>query len=83
MRKNRYIICLIAALAMLVFALPELPLREQGLGGVYSIAWVVFCLFVIAGNLAALLYLPSKSPSPGKVEKQGRKSQRMYEYERK
>lgn len=60
MAKNRYILCLLASFAMLYYALPRLPVYEEGLAGVFGIAWIALCLFVIAGNLTALLFAPKR-----------------------
>lgn len=61
MSKNRYLLCLLACGAMLYYALPNLNVFEDGLAGIFSIAWLLLCLFVIAGNLSALLYAPKKT----------------------
>lgn len=60
MKKNRYLLCILASAAMLYFALPRLPIHEGGLGGIFAFSWLAFCLIVIAGNLSALLYAPRK-----------------------
>lgn len=60
MKKNRYLLCILASGAMLYYALPRLPIHEGGLGGIFTISWLAFCLIVIAGNLSALLYSPRK-----------------------
>lgn len=79
MNKNRYLLCLLACGAMLYYALPKLNVYDDGLSGVFSISWLVLCLFVIAGNLSALLYSPKSSKKVvGKVSKKGRKKVHSY-----
>lgn len=79
MNKNRYLLCLLACGAMLYYALPNLNVYDEGLSGVFSISWLVLCLFVIAGNLSALLYAPKKSKRlVSKVSKKGRKKAHLY-----
>lgn len=58
--KIRYLLSLVACLIMLYFALPKLPLYESGLPSYFSFAWLVFLLFAISGNLAAILYTPQR-----------------------
>lgn len=79
MNKNRYLLCLLACGAMLYYALPNLNVYDDGLAGVFSISWLVLCLFVIAGNLSALLYTPKKPKKMiSNVTKKTRKKVRLY-----
>ncbi len=71
MAKNRYLLCLLAAAAMLYFALPKLPIHDSGLAGLFAISWLALCLIVIAGNLSGLLYSPKKA--------KGRKNPQKYQ----
>lgn len=61
MNKNRYLLCLLACGMMLYYALPNLTLFEKSAAGLFSISWLVLCLFVIAGNLSAFLYTPRQA----------------------
>ncbi|WP_077214233.1 hypothetical protein [Bacillus dakarensis] len=72
MKKNRYILCLLAAGLMLYYALPNLSIHADGVSGYFAISWIILCLFVIAGNLSALLYSPKsvKSYRPGSNSRQ-------------
>ncbi|MEQ2527005.1 hypothetical protein WMO40_09850 [Bacillaceae bacterium CLA-AA-H227] len=79
MNKNRYLLCLLACGMMLYYALPKLSVTADGLAGIFSISWLVLCLFVIAGNLSALLYAPKKAKSANKTTSQKtRKKLRQY-----
>ena len=78
MKKNRYILCLLAAGMMLYYALPKLAIHDTGAAGIFAISWIVLCLFVIAGNLSALLYAPKKTANKNIITKQKRKKLRSY-----
>lgn len=80
MKRNRYILCLLASGLMLYYALPNLTISESGGARIFSIAWLTLCLFVIAGNLAALLF-PQQHLSTGKrqISKETRKKLRMFD----
>lgn len=79
MNKNRYLLCLLACGAMLYYALPNLNVYDDGLAGVFSISWLVLCLFVIAGNLSAILYTPKNSKKVAtEASKKVRKKVRLY-----
>ncbi len=54
--KNRLILSLLAALALVYFAVPYLPEIGTGSGGWFSAIWLFFALLVIGGNFSALLY---------------------------
>jgi hypothetical protein len=60
MKKNRYLLCLLLCGVMLYFAVPRLTVNFAGAEGVFSIAWLLFALIVMAGNLTGLLYSPKK-----------------------
>jgi hypothetical protein len=60
MKKNRYILCLLVSAFLLYFAVPRFSVLADGLAGTFAISWLVFVLFVIAGNLSALLYAPKR-----------------------
>ncbi|WP_428909374.1 hypothetical protein [Niallia sp. Krafla_26] len=59
-KTNRYFICLLLSGVLLYYAVPRLTINSPGLEGYFSIAWLLFALMVIAGNLTGLLYTPSK-----------------------
>ncbi|MDZ5472501.1 hypothetical protein SM124_12145 [Bacillus sp. 31A1R] len=61
MNKNRYLLCLLVCGMMLYYAVPNLSVFSEGPSGIFAISWLVLALFVIAGNLSALLYAPKKS----------------------
>jgi hypothetical protein len=60
-KKQRYILCLLLTGALLYYAAPRLSIEAGGLEGAFAIGWLVLATFVIAGNLAALLYSPAKA----------------------
>ncbi|MFE8704200.1 hypothetical protein ACFYKX_26915 [Cytobacillus sp. FJAT-54145] len=72
MNKNRYLLCLLACGVMLYYALPNLSVFSEGPQGIFALSWLLLALFVVAGNLSALLYAPkrrAKAVPKYKVEK--------------
>ncbi|XXM71035.1 hypothetical protein ACQ0QQ_15125 [Lysinibacillus sphaericus] len=65
-KKQRYILCLLLTGALLYYAAPRLSIEAGGLEGIFAIGWLVLAAFVIAGNLAALLFSPAKASKRGK-----------------
>ena len=80
MKKNRYLFCLLATGVMLYYGVPELSAYNAGTAGIYSVAWLVLAVFVIAGNLSAIMYAPKKRRvTEAKLsKKQARKRVRAY-----
>ncbi|WP_404329528.1 hypothetical protein [Mesobacillus maritimus] len=75
MNKNRYLLCLLLCGVMLYYALPRISFDTIGLESLFAGAWLIFALFVIAGNLSAFLYTPKKQKvARTKVESKPRKS---------
>ncbi|MBT2689346.1 hypothetical protein J7I93_14225 [Bacillus sp. ISL-47] len=66
MNKNRYLLCLLLCGLMLYYAAPRLGVFNGGTEGIFSISWLALALFVIAGNLTALLYAPKKTKTTQK-----------------
>ncbi|MBY0099011.1 hypothetical protein [Mesobacillus maritimus] len=60
MNKNRYLLYLLLCGLMLYYALPRISFESLGLESLFAGAWLLFALFVIAGNLSAFLYTPKK-----------------------
>jgi hypothetical protein len=60
MQRNRYILCLLVCGFLLYYAIPHLHVFAPGPEGMFSLAWLVFALFVIAGNLTGILYYPNR-----------------------
>ncbi|UII55167.1 hypothetical protein LS684_16120 [Cytobacillus spongiae] len=60
MNKNRYLLCLLVCGLLLYYAAPRLSIFSEGAEGMFAITWLLFALFVIAGNLSALLYAPKQ-----------------------
>jgi len=63
MKKNRYLFCLLSCGVMLYYGVPQLSAYNAGLSGVFSVAWLLLAVFVIAGNLSAIMYAPKKKAS--------------------
>lgn len=63
MNKNRYLFCLLACGVMLYYGVPQLSAYNAGEAGVFSVAWLLLAIFVIAGNLSAIMYAPKKKVS--------------------
>lgn len=78
MKKNRYLLCLLACGFLLYFAVPRLNIFSEGIEGIFAISWLAFALIVIAGNLTALLYSPKKSASSASIQVQERKRSRAF-----
>ena len=52
MKKNRYLLCLLALWIHALFCSTETIIYQQmGLGGYFRLSWLLFALIVIAGNL--------------------------------
>lgn len=54
--KQRIILCILLAYALLYYALPRLPIEASNIGQLFSILWLLFAFVVIGGNLTHLLY---------------------------
>lgn len=73
MNKNRYLICLLVSGVLLYYAVPRLSIYSAGVEGYFAIAWLLFALMVIAGNLTGLLYTPNKKKKQQSSVYRGRK----------
>jgi hypothetical protein len=45
---------------MLYYAVPRLHVLAPGVQGIFAASWLILALFVIAGNLTAILYFPNR-----------------------
>jgi tellurite resistance protein TehA-like permease len=72
--------CLLASGLLLYYAVPRLSVFSTGSEGVFSIAWLLFALFVIAGNLTGLLYTPNKNKRRQHVGNQRKKHVKSRQY---
>ncbi|GLB58491.1 hypothetical protein [Cytobacillus sp. NCCP-133] len=70
MNKNRYLLCLLLCGFMLYYAAPRLGVFNGGTEGIFAISWLACALFVIAGNLTALLYTPKRAAAEQKRTRQ-------------
>ncbi|WP_096152986.1 MULTISPECIES: hypothetical protein [Bacillus] len=80
MKKNRWLLSLLCIAAMFYLAFPRLPIHEDGLAAWFAIAWVVFALMAIGGNLAAIMYLPKRKRKVSKLKLQEQKRIRLRQY---
>lgn len=80
--KNRLILSLLAALALVYFSVPYLPEMEPGLGGWFSAVWLMFAVFVIGGNLSALMYrlYPQQSDEAAPIKQTNKKKVKMRQH---
>jgi hypothetical protein len=78
LKKNRYLLCLLLCGFMLYFAVPRLSIIADGAQGVFSLAWLLFALMVIAGNLTGLLYSPKKQVQKLQAERLKKKSRSFH-----
>lgn len=79
MKKNRYLLCLLVCGMLLYFAVPRLNIFSDGSEGLFAISWLALALFVMAGNLTALLYSPKKTVSKPSIQTvQERKRSRAF-----
>ncbi len=62
---------------MLYFALPRLSPIDSGIGGTFSIVWLVFAFLVLAGNLTALLFNHNFGNTPAKENEKNYKKGRI------
>ncbi|WP_257346579.1 hypothetical protein [Pseudalkalibacillus decolorationis] len=54
--KNRILLSLLLALALVYFAVPYLPEMGTGLNSMFSFLWLAFAFLVIGGNFSTLLF---------------------------
>ncbi|MFB6467702.1 hypothetical protein ACE38V_13000 [Cytobacillus sp. Hz8] len=65
MNRNRYLLCLLMIGFMLYYAIPQISILKSGSEGLFSLSWLLFAIFAIAGNLTALLHTPRKGMKKG------------------
>jgi hypothetical protein len=82
MNKNRYLLCLLLCGLMLYYAAPRLGVFNGGTEGIFAISWLAFALFIIAGNLTALLYAPKKAEAAQKRTRQMMAKKRVRSFSR-
>ncbi|WP_312095595.1 hypothetical protein [Niallia sp.] len=81
MNKNRYLLCILLCGVLLYYGVPRLSPFSDGPEGIFSIAWVVFALMVVAGNLTALLYTPKKTKATKRSYNKVQKKKKIYNYQ--
>lgn len=79
MRRQRWLLSLFIAIALLFYAFPRLPIGSSGWSHYFSLLWLVFALLVIGGNLAAVLYAEPKQKSVLDLTKGEHERERQYE----
>jgi len=78
MKTNRYLLCLLLCGFMLYFAVPRLSIHAEGAQGLFSVAWLIFALMAIAGNLTALLHRPKKQLQTTQSDRSKKKSRSFH-----
>jgi hypothetical protein len=79
--RQRYLLSLLCAIAMLYYALPQLPFFVgEKAAQLFAVIWFAFALVVIGGNLSAILYQgqTSKKQPVNKVPLEKRRRVRSY-----
>ena len=56
MRRSRLLLCFLLGIAIAFYAVPYLQFQGDVGQSVFSIAWMLFALTAISGNMIALLY---------------------------
>lgn len=78
--NQRYLLCFLLGLALIIYGLPRLPLHETGLAYLFAVLWMGFALLVIGGNGAALLYKRNQTKTnaqfQSKHKREGKKVKR-------
>ncbi|WLD92363.1 hypothetical protein [Alkalihalobacillus sp. AL-G] len=54
--KNRILLSLLLAIALVYFAVPFLPEMGTGISAWFSLLWLAFAMLVIGGNFSTLLF---------------------------
>lgn len=54
MRKKRYLLCLLLTLLLAYYAGPRLVV-DDGLAGLFTVAWTSFAILAAAGNVAGMM----------------------------
>ncbi|WP_209122089.1 hypothetical protein [Alkalihalobacillus sp. BA299] len=80
--KQRLLLCLLLALAVVYFAVPRIPLGDPGLAGVFAIAWLLFALIVVGGNLVGLLYSKGRRKTVLPAENKENQGDKVRRYSR-
>lgn len=77
--NQRYILSILCALIMLYYAIPRLYFESSGLPKYFSIAWLLFAIMTIGGNLGALLYSERNQKVVVDLTKNDKKRMRRYD----
>ncbi len=77
--KQRYILSIVCALMMLYYAIPKLHFNTSGLPKYFSVAWLLFALIAIGGNLGELLFTERKQKVVVDFTKTEQKRMRGYD----
>ena len=81
MKTNRYLLCILLCGVLLYYGVPRLAPYDAGISGVFSITWLAFAIFVLAGNLTALLYAPKGKQGSKKTLQQLQKKRKIRYYQ--
>lgn len=75
MQKSRLFLCLLLGIAIVFLGLPYLSFQAELSKVVFSVAWLLFALVAISGNLIALLFRH-------KVNKNKKSRQQIYTHKK-
>jgi len=56
MRRNRLLLCFLLGIAIVFYGVPYLNFSGDMKTVIFSVAWLLFALIAISGNLIAILY---------------------------
>lgn len=56
MRRNRLLLCFLLGIAILFYGVPYLNFQGDLKSLLFSVAWLLFALIAISGNMIALMY---------------------------
>lgn len=77
--KQRCILSIICALMMLYYAMPKLHFEAAGLPKYFSVAWLLFAMLAIGGNLGELLFSEQKQKVVADFTQAEQKRMRSYD----
>lgn len=78
--KNRLLLSLLCLAALLYIAVPRIPMGAEGLPGMFALAWLLFALIAIGGNISALMFQPKRKRIVTKLKLEEEKRRRLRQY---
>jgi hypothetical protein len=68
--KHRLLLAFLLAMTLVYYAMPYLSLQLNNMHGYFSVAWLLFALLVVGGNLSGFLYTrQEKRRAPTRYER--------------